>query len=563
MNMSEPSGLYPSYVPTVVTRPFESLSELFLDAVERYQDRVAFSCLGENLSFRELGEKAKAFASFLQHECGLKPQERVAIMLPNIFQYPVALFGIFLAGGVAVNLNPLDKASAIQHELSNSEAKVVVVLENFVQELEKILNQTQLQKVILTSVGAVFKNRLKGYLINFYFRHIKKAVPVWHTAGAIRFYQALSLGRQKEYRRIKTAPNDLAFLQYTSGTTGRPKAAMLTHSNMLYNLAQAGAWVGHLFGPHDRVITPLPLYHIFSLLANCLLFIYLGAENCLIPNPKDIKNFIRTLKAKPFMGLTGVNTLFVALMNHPDFKSVDFSSLKLVLGGGMGVVPSAAREWQKITGVPICQAYGLTEASPAVCINPVDAEFDGTVGYPISSTEVGIFDDEGQAVKIGESGELWVRGPQVMKGYFKNEAATRETITPEGWLKTGDIALLTPQGKVKILDRKKDIIIVSGFNVSPGEVEAIISEIPGVKEVGVIGVPDEIHGEQVKACVVLKPGYTLTESEIKHYCHDRLAAYKSPKSVSFYEESLPKSQVGKILHRELRKLETERVNKAC
>ncbi len=549
---------YPSYVPTTVTRPFDSLGELFLDSVNRYQNRIAFSCLDQELSFFELGEKAKKFASFLQNDCLLEPQDRVAIMLPNVSQYPIVLFGIFLAGGVVVNLNPMDKASAIQHELANSEAKVVIVLENFVHELENILDQTKLERVVLTSMGDVFKSSYKGFWVNFYLRYFKKMVPVWHTPGAIRFREALRLGEQKKYQPIKTSPEDLAFLQFTSGTTGRPKAAMLTHSNMLFNLAQAGAWVGHLFSPQDRVITPLPLYHIFSLLANCLMFVYLGAENCLIPNPRDIPGFIKTLRKKPFVGLTGVNTLFVALMADPNFKKINFTALKLVLGGGMGVIPVVAAQWQKMTGVPICQAYGLTEASPAVCINPVDSPFDGTVGYPISSTEVGIFNDDGKKLSMGEPGELWVRGPQVMKGYFKNDEATRETITPEGWLKTGDIAILNSQGKVKIIDRKKDIIIVSGFNVSPGEVESIISEIPGVQEVGVIGMPDEIHGEQVKACVVLKFGFSVTEAEIKSYCHERLAAYKSPKTVSFYPESLPKSQVGKILHRELRKLELEK-----
>jgi len=563
MNDSSCSGV-PAYVPTHVTRPFDNLADLFLDSVERYKAHTAFTCMGEEISFEKLGILAKNFASFLQADCNIKPQDCVAIMLPNILQYPIVLFGAFLAGARVVNLNPLDKAAAISHELSYSDAKVVIVLENFIHELELIINETKLEKVILTSIGDMFdKNfldRVKGNSINFYLRFIKKIIPKWHLEnfeGVLRYKTALKLGAAKKInlKIIKSKPEDLAFLQYTAGTTGMPKAAMLTHSNILYNLAQASAWVGHLFTPQDCVVSPLPLYHIFSLTANCLLFIYLGADNLLIPNPKDIKSFIKVLKNKQFMGLTGVNTLFNALVNSPEFKNLDFSHLKLVLGGGMSVVPSVAKQWKEVTGIDICQAYGLTEASPAVCINLVDGEFDGTVGYPISSTEVGIFNDEGEKLNQGESGELWVRGPQVMQGYFKNPEATAKTLNADGWLKTGDIALIDPHGKVKIIDRKKDIIIVSGFNVSPGEVEAIISELDGVKEVGVIGVPDEIHGEEVKACVVLKPGFNLSKEEIKNYCHDHLAAYKSPKIIEFYE-SLPKSNVGKILHRELRGLKT-------
>lgn len=561
---------YPSYVPTHVQRPFNNLCELFLDSVGRYSTHTAFSCMGEDLSFERLGVLAQNFASFLQLECKIKPQDCVAIMLPNVLQYPVVLFGSFLAGARVVNLNPMDKSAAILHELSHSEAKLVIVLENFIHELEQIVSQTKIEKVVLTSIGDMFDrnilDRAKGNLINFYLRFIKKIIPKWHLEnfeGVIRYKTALKLGQLKytNFKIIKSAPEDLAFLQYTAGTTGMPKAAMLTHSNILYNLAQASAWVGHLFTPKDCVVSPLPLYHIFSLTANCLLFVYLGAENLLIINPKDLKNFVKDLKRKKFMGLTGVNTLFNALVNYPEFKNLDFSHLKLVLGGGMSVIPSVAKAWKEITGIEICQAYGLTEASPAVCINLVDGEFDGTVGYPISSTEIGIFNDEGEQLAQGEAGELWVRGPQVMQGYFKNSEATAKTLTSDGWLKTGDIALIDTHGKVKIIDRKKDIIIVSGFNVSPGEIEAIISEIPGVKEVGVIGVPDEIHGEEVKACVVLKPGFNLNKEEIKSYCHDRLAAYKSPKIIEFYE-SLPKSQVGKILHRELRKASSVTPEKA-
>jgi len=563
---SSSSAYYPSYVPSQVTRPFESLSELFLDSVSRYQDQIAFRCLGETLSFKKLGELAHNFASFLQQECGVKKGDGVAIMLPNLLQYPVVLFGAFLAGAQVINLNPLDKAPAILHELKNSEAKVVIVLENFIHELELIINQTQIEKIILTSIGDVFNknwlDQFKGNLINFYLRYIKKSIPQWkwnliNLKNSVRYKNALKLGCEKikDFKKIKNNPEDLAFLQYTAGTTGMPKGVMLTHSNILYNLAQASAWVGHLFNSlKDGVVTALPLYHIFSLTANCLLFIYLGAENLLIPNPRDIKNLIKQIKNfKNFAGLTGVNTLFNALLNHPDFKNLDFSHLKLVLGGGMAVVPSVANHWKDITGVSICQAYGLTEASPAVCINLVDGEFDGTVGYPLPSTEIGIFNPQGEKLKPGEAGELWVRGPQIMRGYFKNPEATAKTLTPEGWLKTGDIAEITPQGKVKIIDREKDIIIVSGFNVSPGEVEAIISELEGVKEVGVVGIKDEIHGEEVKACVVLKPGFNLSKEAIKNYCHEHLAAYKSPKIIEFYE-SLPKNNVGKILHRELRDL---------
>ena len=550
---------------------FSSLSELFLKSVEKYGDRTAFICLNQKISFNQLAEKAKSFANYLIHFGKIQPQDRVAIMLPNMIQYPVVLFGILLAGGVVVNLNPLDKASAILHELKNSDAKIIVVLENFIEELGQIIDQTSIQQVILTSIGAMYPWYLKN-LINFYLRHIKKIVPQWTIPGSIRLKKALALGKlsgEYNFNINNFDINNLAFLQYTSGTTGLPKGAMLSHKNILANLFQAKTWAGDLFqSGHDKIMTPLPLYHIFSLTANCLLFVYLGVENILILNPKDLKNLIKILKQEKISALTGVNTLFAALVNHKDFKYINFSSLKLTLGGGMSVLPSVAECWRKLTGNSICQAYGLTEASPAVCINPPNDLFDGTVGYPVSMTEIGIFNSEGKKLAQGEAGELWIKGPQIMQGYFKNQAATEEVLTHEGWLKTGDIAQILPNGKVKIIDRLKDIIIVSGFNVSPLEVEAAISQLDFVQEVGVVGIPDEVHGEQVVACIFLKPDFKkpeskiswdILESKIKAHGRKLLAAYKAPKKISFYEKNLPKNNLGKLLHRELKKIELEKI----
>lgn len=538
--------------PKTISIEQDSVVDVFEQSCAKHANRTAFSCMGERLSYEELHRYAVEFAAYLQQHKGIRKGDRIAIMMPNILQYPVVLFGILMCGAVVVNLNPLDKAQAIRHELKDSGSKVIVVLENFVDELQEVVKDTDIQQVVLTSIGALF-SPFKRTLVNFVVRHIKNMVPKWHLPGAVRFRKTLKLGRESTFTPVSIQHDDLAFLQYTSGTTGRPKAAMLSHGNMLANLAQADAWIGHLFQPGDCIITALPMYHIFSLLANCLVFIQLGGENRLITNPRDIPGFLRTLNKYPYQAMSGVNTLFNALLMDEHFSDLDFESLKLVLGGGMSVVETTAQQWHEVTGVPITQAYGLTEASPAVTISLPGQPFNGGVGFPIPSTEISVREPDGNEVDINEPGELWVRGPQVMQGYWHNDAATADVLTEDGWLKTGDLASVDESGVVRILDRLKDVIIVSGFNVTPGEVESIISEIEGVAEVGVVGVPDQIHGELVKACVVLKPGAHVSEDLVKGYCHKRLAAYKSPKLVSFYDE-LPKSHVGKILRRELREL---------
>ncbi|MDF2691092.1 MAG: AMP-binding protein [Gammaproteobacteria bacterium] len=474
-------------------------------------------------------------------------------MSPNLLDYPIALFGALQAGLVVVNLNPLDKAPNLQQELKDSGAKAIMVLDNFTNELEPIIEQTEVQTVILSSVGDLY-GFWKRNAIQFYLKFIKRSIHAWHKGHAVRFRDVMKLGSKKAYVPVMLDGNDIAFIQFTGGTTGLPKGAVLSHKNMVCNLKQAHAWVKDIFTEGCEVaITALPLYHIFSLLANCLLFIKLGGENVLIPDPRQIQSMVKTLNKIPYSAITGVNTLFNALLHHPAFRSSDFSRLKLTLGGGMAVQKAVAEEWQNITGCVLSQAYGLTETSPAVCINPVsNKSFNGSIGLPLSSTQVEIRDQNNQALPFGAIGELCVKGPQVMQGYWNNPAETQKSLDADGWLHTADGAYMDQQGYVYIVDRLKDMIIVSGFNVYPAEVEQIIKSMPEVNEVAVIGVPDPMHGETVKACIVKEPGSQLTEAEVIKFCHEKLAAYKTPHLVEFYE-FLPKSPVGKILKKELRK----------
>jgi len=542
---------YPDGVPHDIDPcAFSSVWAMVEDAVERYPDKPAFTNMGASLSFGELEAMSRRFASWLQHEAGIEKGDRVAIMMPNLLQYPVALFGALRAGAVVVNTNPLYTPRELAHQLEDSGARAIVVLENFAKVLQDSIENSAVESIVVSSVGDMLPAP-KSWLVNFVVRHVKKAVPRYRLPQSIPFRQALARGA-KRLRAVELERDDLAFLQYTGGTTGASKGAMLTHGNMVANVEQSKAWIGSFFTDDgEAIITALPLYHIFALTANCLTFMCIGGTNHLITNPRDLPAFVRELSRLEFSALPGVNTLFNGLLNTPGFDAIDFSRLKLSLGGGMSVQHAVAERWQKVTGCPLLEAYGLTEASPAVCINPLDAEsYTGSIGLPIPSTEVCIRGPDGATVAAGEPGELCVRGPQVMRGYWNRPKATSECLDEEGWLATGDIAAMDDRGFVSILDRKKDMILVSGFNVYPNEVEQVVASHPGVLEVGVIGVPDERSGEAVRLVVVKKdPG--LSEESLRAHCEAQLAGYKRPKSVVFADE-LPKSNIGKVVRRELR-----------
>lgn len=544
---------YPEKVPHQITvDPYATLVSMYDASCRNFPKHKAFTCQGTTLNFAELHKASTQFASYLQHELKLNPGDRVALMLPNLLHYPVALFGILQAGCVVMNLNPLDKARSLQYELVHSEAKAIVVSENFVSELKQIIDQTRVEKIIIASIGSMY-SPLKRLAINFVIRHVKKLVTPWHHPKSVRFRQVLQQGSQMPFRPVLVKSSDLAFLQYTGGTTGPAKGVELTHRNMVANAVQCHDWIAPYLthGKREAVITALPLYHVFSLMANCIVFMLIGSENILIPNPRDIPGFVKVLRRSYFTGFTGVNTLFNALVRNPDFKKCDFSNLTITLGGGMAVQKTVAMQWEKITGCQLTQGYGLTEASPVVTIGRFDRPFNGSIGLPIGSTEISIQDEAGKQLPPGEQGELCVRGPQVMRGYWRDPVATAKVLSSEGWLRTGDIAYMDAKGYAFIVDRLKDIVIVSGFKVCSIEVEELISQIPGVVEVAVIGVPDAEHGEVVKAYIVQEKTATLTAQEVIKYCHDRLLAYKTPKQVEFRAE-LPKSNVGKILKKTLR-----------
>lgn len=534
---------------------FQSVIEVFDRSVKKFGDRPAMACMDKVLSYSELDALSGQFASFLQHKLGVKKGDRVAIMMPNLLQYPISVFGTMRAGGVVVNVNPLYTPRELEHQLKDAGAETIVILENFANVLEQVLPRTQIKNVVIATIGDMF-GFPKRQLANFVVRKVKKMVPPWHIAGHIGFNDALAAGRAKPYDKVQLTHDDIAFLQYTGGTTGVAKGAELLHKNIVANMLQASAWVSTLVREGQEVIvTALPLYHIFSLTANLMVFTELGALNVLIPNPRDIPGFIKELRKYPITCITGVNTLFNALLNNPEFAKLDFSTWRLTLGGGMAVQKAVADKWKTVTGVTLAEAYGLTETSPAACINPMDLQaYNGTIGLPVPSTEIEIRDAEGKPVPQGEQGELCIRGPQVMRGYWKRPDETAKVLGPDGFLATGDMAMITPEGFVKLVDRKKDMILVSGFNVYPNEIEDVVAGHPGVLEVACIGVPDEKSGEVVKVFVVKKDP-ALTEKDIIHYCRENLTGYKVPKLVEFRQE-LPKTNVGKILRRALRDQET-------
>ena len=543
---------YPASVPERVDLDqFSSVGDVFDQSVAKFADRTALICMGKTLSYRELGERADAFGAWLQSEISLPRGARVALMMPNVLQFPIALFGVLRAGYVAVNCNPLYTERELEHQLKDSGAEAIVVLENFARTVQVVLDKTAVRHVVVTAIGDLLGG-LKAPLVNFVLRHVKKMVPDWDIPQAVDFRDALVLGGRQKLQPVMLTHDDIAFLQYTGGTTGFSKGAVLTHGNIVANLQQAHAWIAASVREGEEVIiTALPLYHIFALTANCLTFMKLGATNVLIVNPRDIPGFVKELSKHKFTVITGVNTLFNALLNHPEFAGLDFSTLRLTLGGGMAVQKTVAQRWKDTTGCTLLEAYGLTETSPAATINPLDLkEFNGSIGLPISSTEVAIRDEIGLDQPIGQSGEICIRGPQVMKGYWQRPGDTAAVMFPDGFFRTGDIGVMDEKGFVRIIDRKKDMILVSGFNVYPNEVEEVVVMHPGVMEVAAIGIPDERSGEAVKIFVIRKDPNLTAEALVAH-CREYLTAYKVPHQVEFRTE-LPKTNVGKILRRALR-----------
>lgn len=531
---------------------FQSVSEVFARSVERFRDRPAMANMGKVYTYGELDALTVRFASFLQNTLKLPMGARVAVMMPNLLQYPVAVFAILRAGYTVVNVNPLYTPRELEHQLNDAGVDTIVILENFANVLQQVIARTAVKHVVLTRIGDLL-GAPKSWLVNFAVKHVKKMVPAWKLpVTPVLFNDALKAGAAQPLTPVSIGHDDVAFLQYTGGTTGVAKGAMLLHRNIVANMLQAGAWVKPVVREGQEVIvTALPLYHIFSLTANLMVFTEIGALNILITNPRDIPGFIKEIKQYPVTAMTGVNTLFNALLNHPDFASVDFSTWRLALGGGMAVQKAVADKWKAVTGVPLIEAYGLTETSPAACMNPLDlTEYNGTIGVPIPSTDIQIRDSQGHEVAYGESGELCIRGPQVMKGYWRRPDETAKVIDEQGFLATGDMAMMTPDGFVKLVDRKKDMILVSGFNVYPNEVEDVVASHPGVLEVACVGVADEKSGELVKVFVVRKDP-ALTEKDILAHCKANLTGYKVPKFVEFRDE-LPKTNVGKILRRALR-----------
>ncbi|WP_455813047.1 long-chain-fatty-acid--CoA ligase FadD [Pseudomonas graminis] len=542
---------YPADVPADINPDrYGSLIDLFEHAALRYATQTAFINMGQSLSFQQLDDRSRAFAAYLQQGLGLKKGDRVALMMPNLLQYPIALFGILRAGMIVVNVNPLYTPRELEHQLNDSGASAIVIVSNFAHTLEKVVAKTKVKHVILTRLGDQL-SPAKGTLVNFVVKYIKKMVPKYYLPGAISFRQALQNGAQMDYIKPAIINDDLAFLQYTGGTTGVAKGAMLTHRNMQANLEQTKATYGSLLkAGKETVVTALPLYHIFALTVNCLLFIELGGANLLITNPRDIPGLVKELGKHPFTAITGVNTLFNALLNDDAFNKLDFSTLTLSAGGGMAVQKAVAERWEKLTGHYLLEGYGLTECSPLVSVNPYDIQcHNGSIGLPVPSTDIMLVDEEGNEVPEGEPGELCIKGPQVMLGYWQHPDATDEVLK-NGWLRSGDIVTVDHEGFLRIIDRKKDMILVSGFNVYPNEIEDVLMLHPKVREAAAIGVPNDVAGETVKICVVKKDD-SLTKEELIAHCKRYLTGYKIPKIVEFRDE-LPKTNVGKILRRELR-----------
>lgn len=542
---------YPKDVPqTVDVDQFRSLVDLFNHSCETFADKPAVENFGTVLTYSELNQLTKKFAAYLQHDLKLQKGDRVAIMMPNLLQYYIVMLGILRAGLVVVNVNPLYTKRELEHQLNDSGTTTIVVLHNFASTLEQALPNTKIKNIILTELGDCF-SPIKRRLANFVVKYVKRMVPKFHLPTAVHYHDVMQRAEKLTYTPVNIVPSDIAYLQYTGGTTGVAKGAMLTHRNMLANLEQCNAWIKHKIEiGSEVVVTPLPLYHIFSLTICCWSFMKIGGKAVLITNPRDIPAFVKELRKLHFTAFVGLNTLFNALLNHPDFAKIDFSNMHSTIAGGMALQKVIAEKWHEVTGNWITEGYGLTEASPVVTINLTTVnEFQSGIGMPIPSTDVSIRDANGKEVPLGQEGELFVRGPQVMYGYWKREKETAETFV-DGWLRTGDIVQMSEQGRLYLIDRKKDMIVVSGFNVYPNEVEDTLAAHPKILEVAVVGVNDEHSGETVKAYIVRK-GKDLTKAEVIRFARENLTRYKVPKLIEFRDE-LPKSNVGKILRRELR-----------
>ncbi|GAA0660771.1 long-chain-fatty-acid--CoA ligase FadD [Rheinheimera tangshanensis] len=543
---------YPEGVPADINADhYASLLEVFDESIKDYAGRTAYINMGKSITYAELDQLSLKFAAYLQHQLGLKKGDAVAVMMPNLLQYPVCILGILRAGCVVVNVNPLYTPRELQHQLLDSQAKAIIIVENFAHTLSEVQDKVKLDHVILTHMGDML-GLVKGTIVNLVVKHVKKLIPAHNLKKYVTYKQVIAAGSAAAYKKPVVVGEDLAFLQYTGGTTGVSKGAMLTHRNMIANLEQAAGCLDPLLSKGSEfIVTALPLYHIFALTANFLVFMKYGGTNLLITNPRDMPNFVKELAKYPFTALTGVNTLFNGLLNTPGFAQLDFSKLKLALGGGMAVQRPVAERWQKVTSTRLVEGYGLTECAPLVTVSPYNLPaYNGSIGFPAPSTDIKLVNDAGVEVAAGEAGEMWVKGPQVMKGYYNRPDETAKVLNAEGWLATGDIARVDDDGFFYIVDRKKDMILVSGFNVYPNEIEEVVAMNDKVLEVAAIGVPNESTGEAVKIFVV-KKDQSLTDIELIQHCKERLTGYKVPKLVEFRTE-LPKTNVGKILRRELK-----------
>ncbi len=546
---------YPAGVPANIdVAQYPSLVALLEESFKKYAGRMAYKFMGKSISFAQVDDASRALAAWLQTQ-GLDKGDRVAIMMPNVPQYPVAVAAILRAGYVVVNVNPLYTPRELEHQLKDSGAKLIIMVENFATTLQQVLASVPTKKIVLTALGDML-GFPKAMIVNYMVRKVKKMVPAFDLPGAIRFNDAVAQGRGKSFKPAAVGPDDIAVLQYTGGTTGVSKGAVLLHRNLVANILQAEAWYQPALKkipPGEQIVTvcALPIYHIFGFNTNLMLGLKMGGCNLLIANPRDIPALFKDLAAQPFHSFPAVNTLFSAMANHPDFDKVDWSHLKLSVGGGMAVTQGTARLWLEKTGCPICEGYGLSETSPSATCNPVDASaFTGSIGLPMPNTDLALLDDDGHEVPMGSTGEIAIRGPQVMAGYWQRPDETAKVMTADGYLRTGDIGVVDERGYFRIVDRKKDMILVSGFNVYPNEVEDVLSQLPGVLECAAVGIPDDKAGEAVKV-VIVKKNPSLTEAEVRAWCEANLTGYKRPKVVEFRAD-LPKSTVGKILRRELR-----------
>ncbi|MDC6580111.1 long-chain-fatty-acid--CoA ligase FadD1 [Pseudomonas syringae] len=550
---------YPSGIPADINPDeYPNVQAVLKQSCQRFADKPAFSNLGKTITYGELYELSGAFAAWIQQHTDLQPGDRIAVQLPNVLQYPIAVFGAIRAGLIVVNTNPLYTAREMEHQFNDSGAKALVCLANMAHLAEKVVPKTQIRQVIVTEVADML-SPFKRLLINSVIKYVKKMVPAFHLPKAVKFNDVLGKGRGQPVTEVSPGSADVAVLQYTGGTTGVAKGAMLTHRNLIANMLQCRALMASNLGEGcEIIITPLPLYHIYAFTFHCMAMMLLGNHNILISNPRDLPAIVKELSKWKFSGFVGLNTLFVALCNSEGFRNLDFSALKVTLSGGMALQQAAAERWKQVTGCQVCEGYGMTETSPVATVNPSQYVQMGSIGIPVPSTLCKVIDDAGNELAFGETGELCIKGPQVMKGYWQRQEATDEMIDSEGWLKTGDIAIIQPDGYIRIVDRKKDMILISGFNVYPNELEDVLATLPGVLQCAAIGVPDEKSGETIKVFVVAKPGVTLTKDKVMEHMRANLTGYKVPRSVEF-RDVLPTTNVGKILRRELRDEELKKL----